>query len=137
MSCGQEVQIRTSLLDLIRCPDCDIDLCLSAVRATADAPGLSDLALSSLSVLKECHNSPLDTSKCVLLHLELLLRADWLEEAVELLSTNQDAGFEAEVSKRVVMTLWEGATRLVATERHHQALTLYQLCLDRYWFSTF
>ena len=132
MSGGQEVQIRTALFDLIRCPDSDVELCLSAVRATADSPDLSDLAISSLSVLRECHNSPLDTSKCVLLHLELLLRADRVEDSVQLLSANQDAGFEPDVGKRVVMTLWECATRLVETGRHHQALTLYTLCLNRY-----
>ncbi|KAI6656405.1 Testis-expressed sequence 11 protein [Oopsacas minuta] len=132
VSSGQEVQIRSSLLDLIRCPDSEIDLCLSGVKITADTPGLSELALNSLSAIKERHNSPHDTSKCVLLQLELLLKSDRIDESLQLLTGTADQLVESDVCKQTVMVLWEHATRLVETGRHHQALLLYEHCLNRY-----
>ena len=132
MSGGQEAHIRCSLLELIRCEDCDIDLCLSGVRLTADTPGLCELALTCLSALKERHNSPHDTSKCILLQLELFLASDRLGDSLQLLSETNDTLVELDVSKRTVMVLWEHATRLVESGRHHQALLLYEHCLNRF-----
>ena len=126
------MQIRSALFDLIRCPDSELELSLTAVRMAADTAGLSELAFLSLSTLREFHSSTPGTNKCALLQLELLLRADRLEEAGELLSGMAEFGLEVEVSKRLVMLIWDQATRLVETGRHSQAILLYDHCIARY-----